>query len=184
MLDPQLLRKDLDAVAARLADRGFTLDTAWFRDQEAQRKAAQTRAEELQSRRNALSRQIGAMKGRGEDTTALMAEVAGIAQGLAQAQQANEAVQARLAEWLQTLPNLPQPGVPVGRDENGNREVRRWGEPRVFAAQPRDHVEIGAPFGLDFETAGKLSGSRFALMRAPDARLHRALPQFRALIPI
>ena len=91
MLDPQLLRKDLDAVAARLADRGFTLDTAWFRDQEAQRKAAQTRAEELQSRRNALSRQIGAMKGRGEDTTALMAEVAGIAQGLAQAQQANEA---------------------------------------------------------------------------------------------
>ncbi len=178
MLDPQLLRKDLDAVAARLADRGFTLDTAWFRDQEAQRKAVQTRAEELQSRRNALSRQIGAMKGRGEDTTALMAEVAGIAQGLAQAQQANEAVQARLAEWLQTLPNLPQPGVPVGRDENGNQEMRRWGEPRVFASQPRDHVEIGAPLGLDFETAGKLSGSRFALMRGPAARLHRALAQF------
>ncbi|MEI8304005.1 MAG: serine--tRNA ligase [Burkholderiales bacterium] len=178
MLDPQLLRKDLDAVAARLADRGFTLDTDWFRAQEAQRKAAQTRAEELQSRRNALSRQIGAMKGRGEDTTALMAEVAGIAQGLAEAQQANEAVQARLADWLQTLPNLPQPGVPVGRDETGNQEVRRWGEPRRFDAPPRDHVEIGTPLGLDFETAGKLSGSRFALMRGPVARLHRALAQF------
>jgi seryl-tRNA synthetase len=178
MLDPQLLRKDLDAVAARLADRGFTLDTDWFRAQESQRKAAQTRAEELQSRRNALSRQIGAMKGRGEDTTALMAEVAGIAQGLAEAQQANEAVQARLADWLQTLPNLPQPGVPVGRDETGNQEVRRWGEPRRFDAPPRDHVEIGTPLGLDFETAGKLSGSRFALMRGPVARLHRALAQF------
>ena len=178
MLDPQLLRKDLDAVAARLADRGFTLDTDWFRAQEAQRKAAQTRAEELQSRRNALSRQIGAMKGRGEDTTALMVEVAGIAQGLAEAQQANEAVQARLADWLQTLPNLPQPGVPVGRDETGNQEVRRWGEPRRFDAPPRDHVEIGTPLGLDFETAGKLSGSRFALMRGPVARLHRALAQF------
>jgi seryl-tRNA synthetase len=178
MLDPQLLRKDLDAVAARLADRGFTLDTDWFRAQEAQRKAAQTRAEELQSRRNALSRQIGAMKGRGEDTTALMAEVAGIAQGLAEAQQANEAVQARLADWMQTLPNLPQPGVPVGRDETGNQEVRRWGEPRRFDAPPRDHVEIGTPLGLDFETAGKLSGSRFALMRGPVARLHRALAQF------
>jgi len=178
MLDPQLLRKDLDAVAARLADRGFTLDTDWFRAQEAQRKAAQTRAEELQSRRNALSRQIGAMKGRGEDTTALMAEVAGIAQGLAEAQQANEAVQARLADWLQTLPNLPQPGVPVGRDETGNQEVRRWGEPRRFDAPPRDHVEIGTPLGLDFETAGKLSGSRFALMCGPVARLHRALAQF------
>ena len=169
MLDPQLLRKDLDAVAARLADRGFTLDTDWFRAQEAQRKAAQTRAEELQSRRNALSRQIGAMKGRGEDTTALMAEVAGIAQGLAEAQQANEAVQARLADWLQTLPNLPQPGVPVGRDETGNQEVRRWGEPRRFDAPPRDHVEIGTPLGLDFETAGKLSGPRIRAKREPES---------------
>jgi seryl-tRNA synthetase len=178
MLDPQLLRKDLDAVAARLADRGFTLDVAWFRDLEAARKGAQTRAEELQARRNALSKQIGALKGRGEDASALMAEVAGIADALAAAQRDNEAVQARLADWLLTLPNLPQSGVPLGRDETGNREMRRWGEPRVFANPARDHVSIGEPLGLDFETAGRLAGSRFALLRGPVARLHRALAQF------
>jgi seryl-tRNA synthetase len=178
MLDPQMLRKDLDAVAARLADRGYTLDVAWFREQEAARKAFQTRAEELQARRNALSKQIGAMKGRGEDASALMAEVAGIAEGLAAAQRDNDAVQNRLADWLLTLPNLPQPTVPTGRDETGNREVRRWGEPRVFANPARDHVAIGEAMGLDFETAGRLAGSRFALMRGQIARLHRALAQF------
>jgi seryl-tRNA synthetase len=178
MLDPQLLRKDLDAVAARLADRGYTLDVAWFREQEAARKAFQTRAEELQARRNALSKQIGALKGRGEDASALMAEVAGIAEALAAAQRDNDAVQARLADWMLTLPNLPQAAVPVGRDETGNREVRRWGEPRVFANPARDHVAIGEPMGLDFETAGRLAGSRFALLRGPVARLHRALAQF------
>ncbi len=179
MLDPQLLRKDLDAVAARLADRGFTLDTDWFRSLEAERKAAQVRAEALQSRRNALSKQIGAMKGKGEDTTALMAEVAGIADELTQSTQINESVQARLAEWLLTVPNVAHESVPVGKDEHGNREVRRWGEPRVFGTQaPRDHVDVGEPLGLDFETASKLSGSRFALLRGQIARMHRALAQF------
>ena len=179
MLDPQLLRKDLDAVAARLADRGFTLDTDWFRSLEAERKAAQVRAEALQSRRNALSKQIGAMKGKGEDTTALMAEVAGIADELTQSTQTNESVQARLAEWLLTVPNVAHESVPAGKDEHGNQEVRRWGEPRVFGAKaPRDHVDVGEPLGLDFETASKLSGSRFALLRGQIARLHRALAQF------
>ena len=178
MLDLQLLRKDLDAIAARLADRGFTLDTAWFRDIEAQRKAAQTRAEELQSRRNSLSKQIGAMKGKGEDTTALMAEVAGIADELAQSTRTNEAVQAQLADWLLTVPNVAQETVPVGADEHGNREVRRWGEPRVMNAPVADHVDVGAPLGLDFDTGSKLAGSRFALLRGPVARLHRALAQF------
>ncbi len=179
MLDPQLLRKDLDAVAARLADRGFTLDTDWFRSLEAERKAAQVRAEALQSRRNALSKQIGAMKGKGEDTTALMAEVAGIADELTQSTQTNESVQARLAEWLLTVPNVAHESVPAGKDEHGNQEVRRWGEPRVFGAKaPRDHVDVGEPLGLDFETASKLSGSRFALLRGQIARMHRALAQF------
>ena len=179
MLDPQLLRKDLDAVAARLADRGFTLDTDWYRALEAERKAAQVRAEELQSQRNSLSKQIGAMKGKGEDTTALMAEVAGIADELTQSTQTNESVQARLAEWLLTVPNVAHESVPAGKDEHGNQEVRRWGEPRVFGAKaPRDHVDVGEPLGLDFETASKLSGSRFALLRGQIARLHRALAQF------
>jgi seryl-tRNA synthetase len=179
MLDPQLLRKDLDAVAARLADRGFTLDTDWYRALEAERKAAQVRAEELQSQRNSLSKRIGAMKGKGEDTTALMAEVAGIADELAKSTQVNESVQARLAEWLLTVPNVAHESVPVGKDEHGNQEVRRWGEPRVFGTQaPRDHVDVGEPLGLDFETASKLSGSRFALLRGQIARLHRALAQF------
>ncbi|MBK8767041.1 MAG: serine--tRNA ligase [Burkholderiaceae bacterium] len=179
MLDPQLLRKDLDAVAARLADRGFTLDTDWFRSLEAERKAAQVRAEALQSRRNALSKQIGAMKGKGEDTTALMAEVAGIADELTQSTQTNESVQARLAEWLLTVPNVAHESVPAGKDEHGNQEVRRWGEPRVFGTKaPRDHVDVGEPLGLDFETASKLSGSRFALLRGQIARMHRALAQF------
>ncbi len=179
MLDPQLLRKDLDAVAARLADRGFTLDTDWYRSLEAERKAAQVRAEELQSRRNSLSKQSGASKGKGDDTTALMAEVAGIADELAKSTQVNESVQARLADWLLTVPNVAHESVPVGKDEHGNQEVRRWGEPRVFDNQiARDHVDVGEPLGLDFETASKLSGSRFALLRGPIARMHRALARF------
>ena len=178
MLDPQLLRRDLDAIAARLADRGYTLDTERFRGLEAERKAAQIRAEELQARRNTLSRQIGGMKGRGEDTSALMAEVAGIADELAASTRVNESVQSQLADWLMTVPNLAQAAVPLGRDETGNREVRRWGEPRHFDTEPLDHVDVGAPLGLDFETATKLAGSRFALLRGPIARLHRALAQF------
>ena len=178
MLDLQLLRKDLDAIAARLADRGHQLDTDAFRALETERKSIQTRTEELQAQRNALSRQIGAMKSSGEDTTAVMAEVAGIGEALKQASEQNDAVQTRMNDWLANLPNLPHPTVPVGRSEHDNAEVRRWGEPRVFDYEPRDHVDIGAALGLDFETAAKLSGSRFAVMKGQVARLHRALAQF------
>ncbi len=178
MLDIQLLRKDLDHIAARLAARGFTLDTAAFREIEGRRKEVQTQTEELQARRNALSRQIGILKGKGEDASAVMAEVSGLGEELARAAERNEAVQAALHEWLLTLPNLPQPDVPAGTSEADNLEVRRWGEPPRFEHPPRDHVDVGAPLGLDFETAAKLSGSRFALLRGPVARLHRALAQF------
>jgi seryl-tRNA synthetase len=118
------------------------------------------------------------MKSRGEDTTAVMAEVAGIGEALKQASEQNDAVQTRMNDWLANLPNLPHPTVPVGRSEHDNAEVRRWGEPRVFDYEPRDHVDIGASLGLDFETAAKLSGSRFAVMKGQVARLHRALAQF------
>ena len=178
MLDIQLLRKDLDHVAARLASRGFSLDTAAFRALEARRKEVQTHTEELQARRNALSKQIGAIKSKGGDASAVMAEVAGLGEELARAAERNDAVQAELHDWLLTLPNLPQADVPEGRSSDDNVEVRRWGEPPKFDYAPRDHVDIGAPLGLDFETATKLSGSRFALLRGPVARLHRALAQF------
>ena len=178
MLDLQLLRKDLDHVAARLAGRGYTLDVAAFRELEAQRKSVQTLSEELQARRNALSKQIGALKARGEDVSAVMAEVAGLGDQLAQAGAQNDAVQARLHEWVLTIPNLPHDSVPAGGSADENVEVRRWGEPRVFEYEPLDHVDVGAPHGLDFETAAKLSGSRFALLRGQMARLHRALAQF------
>ncbi len=177
MLDLQLLRKDLDSVAARLADRGFQLDTDAFRALEAERKTLQTRTEELQSRRNSLSKQIGALKSRGEDTSAVMAEVAGIGDGLKQVSEQNDAVQARLNDWLATIPNLPHTSVPVGKSEADNLEVRRWGEQPVFEKAPLDHVDIGAPLGLDFETGAKLSGARFSVMRGQIARLHRALAQ-------
>ncbi|GAA4405079.1 serine--tRNA ligase [Quisquiliibacterium transsilvanicum] len=178
MLDIQLLRKDLDHVAARLAARGFTLDTAAFRALEARRKEVQTHSEELQAKRNALSKQIGAIKGKGGDVSAVMAEVAGLGDELARAAERNDAVQAELNEWLLALPNLPQAEVPEGRSEADNVEVRRWGEPTRFEYEPRDHVDIGGPLGLDFETAAKLSGSRFSMLRGPIARLHRALAQF------
>ena len=178
MLDLQLLRKDLDTVAARLAARGFKLDTAAFRELEAQRKAVQTLSEELQAKRNALSKQIGALKAKGGDVSAVMAEVAGLGEQLARASEQNESVQATLADWVLTVPNLPHESVPSGGSADENVEVRRWGEPRRFEYEPLDHVDVGASLGLDFETAAKLSGSRFALLRGQMARLHRALAQF------
>jgi seryl-tRNA synthetase len=183
MLDIQLLRKDLDAVAARLAARGFALDVEAFRALEAERKALQTRSEGLQARRNALSKSIGQLKARGEDTAATMAEVAGLGDELKAAAAANDAVQARLDAWLLALPNLPHESVPPGRSDADNVELRRWApgggaDPAPLPFAPRDHVDLGVPLGLDFETAAKLSGARFAMMRGPIARLHRALAQF------
>ena len=178
MLDIQLLRTHLDHVAARLATRGVTLDTATFSALEEERKALQTRTQELQARRNALSKQIGMLKGKGEDVAAVMAEVGTLGEALKACEQALPELLERINAFVAAMPNLPQEGVPVGSDEGGNVEVRRWGTPRQFDFAVRDHVDLGAPIGLDFETAAKLSGSRFAFLRGPVARLHRALAQF------
>jgi seryl-tRNA synthetase len=178
MLDIQLLRKDLEGVAKRLATRGYTLDVAAFSALEAERRAIQTRTEELQSRRNSLSKQIGAMKGRGEDASALMAEVGGIGDEMKASAAQLEDVQARLSKLMLDMPNLPHESVPAGNDETGNVEVRRWGTPRQFDFEVKDHVDLGTPLGLDFETGAKLAGARFTMLRGAMARLHRALAQF------
>ncbi|MEK6315391.1 MAG: serine--tRNA ligase [Burkholderia gladioli] len=178
MLDIQLLRKDLDGVAKRLADRGYTLDVARFSSLEADRRAIQTRTEELQARRNSLSKQIGAMKGRGEDTSAVMAEVGGIGDEMKSSAAKLDEIQGTMQALLLEMPNLAHESVPVGKDEAGNVEARRWGTPRSFDFEVRDHVDVGTPLGLDFETGAKLSGARFTMLRGPIARLHRALAQF------
>jgi seryl-tRNA synthetase len=178
MLDIQLLRKDLEGVAKRLAARGYTLDVAAFSAIEAERRAIQTRTEELQSRRNSLSKQVGAMKGRGEDASALMAEVGGIGDEMKASAARLDDVQARLSKLMLEMPNVPHESVPVGEDEAGNVEVRRWGTPRQFEFAAKDHVDIGTPLGLDFETGAKLAGARFTMLRGAMARLHRALAQF------
>lgn len=181
MLDINLLRRDLDGVVARLEARKRPqpfLDVERFRSLEAERKTIQTRTEELQARRNALSRQIGQGKGKGEDVQDLMTEVGGIGDELKASAERLEAIQGELAVMLMSVPNLPQADVPLGDDESGNVEVRRWGTPRSFDFTPRDHVDLGAPLGLDFETGTKLAGSRFSFLRGPIARLHRALAQF------
>ncbi|MBL8350482.1 MAG: serine--tRNA ligase [Burkholderiaceae bacterium] len=181
MLDITLLRRDLNAVVARLESRKSPkpfLDVERFGALEAERKRVQTRTEELQARRNALSRQIGQAKGRGEDTAALMAEVAGIADAMKSGGERLESIQAELGTMLMSVPNLPDPGVPVGADETANVEVRRWGSPGVHDFAVKDHVDLGAPLGLDFETGVKLSGARFSFLKGPVARLHRALAQF------
>ncbi|MEX3941533.1 serine--tRNA ligase [Paraburkholderia sp. BR10937] len=178
MLDIQLLRKDLDGVAKRLADRGYTLDVAAFAALEAERRAIQTRTEELQARRNSLSKQIGAMKGRGEDTSAVMAEVGGIGDEMKTSAAKLDEIQSKLSDLLLGVPNLPHESVPAGKDEADNVEVRRWGTPRAFDFAVKDHVDVGTPLGLDFETGAKLSGARFTMLRGQIARLHRALAQF------
>ncbi|MFY8117014.1 MAG: serine--tRNA ligase [Roseateles sp.] len=181
MLDITLLRKDLDAVIARLNARKNPqpyLDVERYKALEAERKGVQTRTEELQSRRNSLSKQIGMAKGKGEDASALMAEVGGIADELKAGAERLEAIQLELNAMLMSVPNLPDESVPAGTDETGNVEVRRWGTPRSFDFEIKDHVDLGAPLGLDFETGAKLSGSRFTFLKGPVARLHRALAQF------
>ena len=178
MLDINQLRKDIDAVAARLRTRPFELDVAAFNKLEAERKQVQIATEELQARRNALAKQIGAAKGKGEDASALLAEAATIPDQV-KAQEARLAeIQERLKLLLLNVPNVPHESVPSGASTDDNVEVRRWGEPRVFDFPVRDHVDVGAPLGLDFDAAAKLSGSRFALMRGSVARVHRALAQF------
>ena len=178
MIDIQLLRKDIDNVAARLATRKFQLDVAGFNALEAERKAIQMRTEELQGKRNSLAKQIGMLKGKGEDTTAVMAEAGGLGDELKANEVALTDVQARMASLLETVPNLPHPSVAVGEDESGNVEVRKVGTPPSFDFAVKDHVDIGAGLGLDFDVAAKLTGSRFSVMRGAIARLHRALAQY------
>ncbi|MFM8696308.1 MAG: serine--tRNA ligase [Betaproteobacteria bacterium] len=181
MLDITLLRKDLAAVVARLETRRSPqpfLDVARFQELEAQRKTIQTRTEELQAQRNALSKQIGTLKAKGEDASAVMAQVAAIPDALKASADQLESIQAELHAMLMQLPNLPQADVPVGADESGNVEARRWGTPRAFDFTVKDHVDLGGPLGLDFDTGAKLSGSRFSFLKGPVARLHRALAQF------
>ncbi len=178
MIDIQLLRKDITQVAERLAQRKFKLDVAAFNALEAERKAIQTRTEELQSQRNSLSKQIGILKGKGEDTTAVMNQVAGLGDELKASADQLEIVQAKLSDFMLAIPNLPHESVPQGDDEHGNVELRKVGSPREFDFDVKDHVDVGAPLGLDFDTGAKLSGARFTVMKNGIARLHRAIAQF------
>jgi len=178
MLDIQLLRTEIDSVAARLAGRGYTLDTDAFNALENERKALQTRMQELQAKRNATSKQIGEAKRKGEDVSAIMAEVATLGDELKAAENAFELVQSKLDGWLMSIPNLPHESAPIGKDENDNVEVRRIGTPKSFDFEVKDHVDVGTPLGLDAETGAKLSGARFTVLRGEIAQLHRALAQF------
>jgi seryl-tRNA synthetase len=181
MLDISLLRRDLDGVIARLETRKKPqpfLDRERYAALEAERKTIQTRTEDLQARRNALSKQIGQIKAKGGDVAPVMAEVSGLGDELAASAARNEALQAQIAELMMGLPNLPHDSVPVGADESANVEVRKWGTPRQFSFTPRDHADVGVPLGVDFDTGAKLSGSRFTFLRGPAARLHRALAQY------
>ncbi len=185
MLDILLLRKDLDAAVARLETRKKPqafLNVEKFRALETERKTLQTRTEELQSQRNSLSKQIGMLKAKGESTDQVMADVASIKTELDASAVRLEALQAELQDMLLAVPNLPHESVPVGADEHGNVEVRKWSVdgkgPKTFDFEVRDHVDIGEKLGLDFDIGIKLSGARFTFMRGQIARMHRALAQF------
>lgn len=186
MLDPNQLRKDLSTVVQALERRGVEFDTERFNALEARRKAVQVETENLQARRNAISKLIGQLKSKGEDASREMAESQEIPKRLAELEASLSVVQHELNEWLMTLPNLPHGDVPDGETSDDNVEVRRWlpgeggddGSPKALPFEPKDHVALGEPLGLDFESARKLSGSRFMMLRGPIARLHRALAQF------
>ncbi|MDY0069003.1 MAG: serine--tRNA ligase [Porticoccaceae bacterium] len=183
MLDPRLVRSDPETVAIALAKRGFSLDVAWLRDLEDQRRAAQERTQALQAERNAYAKAMGkemaAAKADGRDLEPLKAKGEALKNAVHDAEAELEAIQARLEAYLLEVPNTPDVEVPEGKSEDDNVEIRRWGEPRAFAFEPRDHVDLGAPADLlDFEAATKVAGSRFSVMRGEFARLHRALIQF------
>jgi len=178
MLDIQLLRNDLNAVTQRLAQRGYQLDATTFSTLETERKTIQTRTQDLQAKRNSASKLIGQAKAKGEDVSAIMAEVAGAGDELKRLETELSVLQEKLSDFLMDIPNLPHESVPVGCSAEENVEARRWGSPRRFDFPVKDHVDVGGPLGLDFEIAGKLSGSRFSFMKGPIARLHRALAQF------
>jgi seryl-tRNA synthetase len=181
MLDINLLRKDLPSVVARLETRKQPqafMDVEAFTALEAERKAIQTRTEELQAQRNQLSKQIGQLKAKGEPVEGVMAQVASLKAELDSSASRLEQIQPEMQALLLAVPNLPHESAPVGADETGNREVRKWGEPRTYGFSVKDHVDIGERLGLDFATGVKLSGSRFTVMKGQVAWLHRALGQF------
>lgn len=179
MLDIQLLRNDIGVVSERLATRGYTLDIAAFQQLEAERKSLQTRTQDLQASRNSLSKRIGVLKGKGEDASAVLAEVATLKEELDANEIRLDALLKTFDAFVAMIPNLPQESVPVGKSEVDNVEVRRWGIPRNYDFTVRDHVDLGEALGLlDFAAAAKIAGSRFSLMTGPLARLHRAIAQF------
>jgi seryl-tRNA synthetase len=179
MLDPKLIRNSLEDVAAQLKRRGFVLDTNKIEQLESERKAIQVRTEELQAERNRSSKAIGKAKAAGQDIQRLLDEVAGLGEQLEAAKRELESVQRQLNDLFLRIPNLPHDSVPEGDDESNNVEVRRWGEPPAFDFEVKDHVDLGAALaGMEFDAAVKLSGSRFAVLRGPLARLQRALIQF------
>lgn len=178
MLDIQALRNDLDGVVSQLQARGFEFDAAKFSALEQERKTVQTNTQDLQAKRNNASKQIGFAKSKGEDVSAIMAEVAGLGEQLKAGETRLAELQAELQGVLLNVPNLPHLSVPVGKSEADNVEVRKVGTPRSFDFEIKDHTDVGSPLGLDFDTGAKLSGARFTLMRGQIAKMHRALAQF------
>jgi len=179
MLDPKLLRTNLDEVARQLGRRGYRLDTQALAALEEKRKKVQVIAQQFQSERNAKSKMIGVAKSRGEDAPRLMQEVANIGAALMQSENELAQIQNDISEIALGIPNIPHDSVPDGKDENDNKEIRRWGEPRQFDFTPKDHVDLGAALGMmDFDAATKIAGARFVVMSGALARLHRALIQF------
>ncbi len=179
MLDPQKLRTQITDVAEQLARRGYALDVARLEAFESERKSLQVDTQELQNKRNTLSKSIGQLKAKGEDVSAVMAEVGGLGDVLKASEARLDALRAEIDALAMTIPNIPDASVPYGEGESDNQEEKRWGEPRQFDFEPKDHVELGQALGeLDAETAAKLSGSRFTVLRGDIARLHRALAQF------
>ncbi len=179
MIDPKLLRNDLEAVAAQLARRGYLLDTARFAELESRRKSLQVSTQELQNERNTRSKGIGKAKAAGEDIAPLLAEVADLVDKLKAAQEALSQLQISITDLVMAIPNLPHPSTPDGVSEDDNCEIRRWGEPKHYDFAVKDHVELGAINGwMDFEAAAKISGARFVVLQGPLARLQRALTQF------
>jgi len=181
MIDIQLLRSDIDAVAKRLSARGFVLDVRAFSVLESRRKEIQTKTEQLQAQRNAVAKQVGQAKAKKDETGAhlLMTQGSQVAKELEGLEAQNKETQAQLREFVSLIPNIPHESVPLGASAEQNAEVRRWGEPKKFAFAPKDHVDLGAALGgMDFDTGAKLAGARFVVMKGQVARLHRALAQF------
>ena len=178
MLDPQLLRKDLESVKTRLASRGFELDTGLFTQLENERKQLQSRTEELQGKRNQLAKAIGMKKGKGENADVELAESSAVNQELEKNSTRLTVLQEEIKNFLLNIPNLPDASVPLGKNAAENQEIKSWGEPTQFDFTPKDHVDLGAPIGLDFGSASKISGARFVVLKGNAAKLHRALAQF------